>query len=115
MPVNPQDMTKTEVQKLAKQVNRRYIFRAWLCIPIIIFTFAGLTFAPRTRPYHGYFVLALIIVGWVLVILLLRVLASGTRADCDELGAKYPKCGAPLFSFRYGIYKIARTGICPNC
>ncbi len=115
LPVKPLDMTKTEVQSLAKQVSRRYIFRSWLGIPIIIFIFAGLLVAPRTHPYRDYFCWGIAIVSWVLLIFLMRFLARKTQVDCDELGAICPKCKAPLFSFRYGIYKIARSGICPTC
>ena len=91
------------------------MFRSWLGIPVIIFIFAGLSYAPRTRSYRDYYVLGIAMVGWVLAISFMKWLTLRTKADCEELGAKCPKCGAPLFSFRYGIHKIVRTGICPSC
>ncbi len=108
-------MTKPELHNLAEKVNRRHTYRKLLMVPVLGFVFGALWLVPRSSPNRDYYFWAIIIVVWTLCILVMRFCMRRTKADCDELAAKCPQCGEPLFSALYGIRKTVRTGSCPNC
>jgi hypothetical protein len=111
----PKTMTKSELEKLAEEVNGRHTRRALLFVPVIVFAIVALLLSPHSSSHDAVYIFGIIIVTWALFLFLLAFMNRRTRADCLELGARCPKCKAPLFSAFHGIRRVAQKGSCLHC
>jgi len=107
---NLQSITKAELSSISRKIGKRQTYRKLLALPVLVFVFGGLSLVPHSSPYHDYYIWSIAIIAWILLILAIRFIIRGTKADCYEFGAICPKCNKPLYSGS-GI----RNGRYPNC